>query len=1420
MTEDRRETAVAITGMACRFPGAPDTGSFWRMLLAGAGGVQHFDREELRRAGVREELLANKAFVPACAPLPDPWAFDAAHFGVPPTTARTLDLQQRVFLECAWTALEASGVLAARKRAVAVFAGCSQRSAGAPWVGPEDGQGAEILASLGSASDYLGARVAFLLDLHGPAVTVRAACATSLVVVHLAVQSLLTHESDVAVAGSVAVRHPLIRGHLYEPGGIYSADGLCRPYDHLGTGIVSGDGGGVVVLRRLSDALDDGDHVHAVICGTAISNDGSRKDSFTAPSVQGQVEAALTAFDVAAVDPATVGFVEGHGTATPMGDPIEVEALRRVWRTGGQRARPCLLGSVKANIGHLDAAAGIAGLIKACLAVEHGQIPGTLNFTNPNPHLGLEGSPFEVSGTTRFWNEVGPRRASVHSIGLGGSNAHVVLEQAPPRPPAPRPPLVVLVLSTRRPDAMDEYGRAIADALGDGDVQFASAARTLQHGRSLEPFRQVVATADPERVVASLRALGQPARAAEVPPRLVLAFPGDGRRLRGGLGELARLLSPVAEAWRAGAEHLRTRWGLDLDQTLVTEGSPPGILPAIVVQGVALHAALAHFGVAGDVLIGQSLGELTAAAGAGLLSFEQALDLAMAREQAFRSVAESGALAVGMPVKALHEELPEDLELSLVNAPGRCVVSGLLPSLRAFAERLETRGVPVTELDVISAVHCSLLDPVLEAFRRAAAGIRPSEPQRMLLSAVGPVALDQAVAADPEHWVRQIRETVRFDACLEAAVGAGGDIIVVDTGPAGGLTAAIRETVGERVRDVVRLAPHCSSIGHAEAFAQALGRLWEHGVEVDWDALPGQCAMSAALPVAPLARTLHPPLEAGVNRPSLVVPEGRLGLWGRSWQKVPGGAWSAVRASRRVAVLAGADPVARNIAAALAQQGNRVQVVPPGEGHPGALDLLVDARALGESRGPRACCAFLALAQRLTGRRETPHLVVLTRGAFDVLGSETLSLAAAAVAATALVLSQEHGELDVLCLDLPCGDVDSELVAQILGRGEGPWLALRGRSAWRPRLESLGHDPESVRPLEETVCLITGGFGRYGRWVGRWLAQHGACHLVLVARSGMRTAQDQEAVHAMREAGAEVTVRQADVTDRIAMFGVLDEAARKGPVTLFHLAGLPHAPSAFIPVADLVGPALEQAMHEQWSAKVEGALTLLDWTRRNPGSRCLIFSSNASVLGGPGLGAYAAANAAVDALAVSARDREGLDWCSIGWDGWRLPDDDLNETPGALEAFALRGDEPRSGLWAAMGARIGHVAVAKGDLAERHRKWVERRLVPIGEGLEVSDHGTIAEDEVLDEVRRIWARVLGFTPADNADLFEQGGDSLSAMQIRSLIERHLGARLSLRDILQSRSISRTAASLRAARHAGGGEPGRESPNVAMVRGRI
>ena len=561
--------AIAIVGMAGRFPGAADVEALWRNLLAGVEGIHRSTRDELLAAGVDPTLVDSPRYVPAFGLLADAFAFDAGFFGYSPQEARVMDPQQRVFLECAFAALEDAGHDPARRSArVGVFAGSDAPFYWLERAGvPDDGQGVDALqADLGNVLDNLTARVAYKLGLTGPAVTVLSACSTSLVAVHMACQSLRAGDCDAALAGGVAVAPPGQRGHVYEEGSILSPDGRCRPFGVDAAGTVGASGVAVVVLRRLADALADGDEIHAVIRGSAVGNDGSDKIGFTAPSARGQAELVRRALAAAGVEPDSIGLIEGHGTATSLGDPIEVAALTDVFPARSDRARFCALGSLKSNLGHLGAAAGVTGLIKATLALARQQIPPTLHFKAPSPGLRAPGGPFVVNTTTLAWDGPAPRRAGVSSFGVGGTGAHVVLEQAPVAPARePTDAWQLLPLSGRSAAALADRKALLAAHLrAHPELPLADVAHTLQRRPALAPARSVVVGRDLAGALAGLTGDGVRGVVRPREPRLVFVFPGGGTQTAG----MARELHDGAPLFRAALDDCAERFVVALGEDI------------------------------------------------------------------------------------------------------------------------------------------------------------------------------------------------------------------------------------------------------------------------------------------------------------------------------------------------------------------------------------------------------------------------------------------------------------------------------------------------------------------------------------------------------------------------------------------------------------------------------------------------------------------------------------------------------------------------------------------------------------------------------------------------------------------------------------------------------------------------------------
>ncbi len=880
------DDAVALIGMAGRFPGAVNVDALWRSLLEGKEAIRTFERSALDPSLDTSET-ERPNYVAARGVLDDPAGFDAAFFGMPPREAEVTDPQQRLALELAWEALESAGYdPAAYAGSIGVYCGEYNVSYYANHVlqRPDvvERVGA-FQAMLGNEKDFIATRIAHKLDLKGPALSVHTACSTSLVAVAQAFQALRTRQCDMALAGGVAITCPPHSGYLYQEGGMLSPDGHTRPFDSQAQGTVFSDGGGFVLLKRLSDALRDGDTVLCVLRGAAVNNDGAAKMSFTAPSAAGQAEVIERALGMAGNDAGSVGYVEAHGTATPLGDPIEVEGLTRAFRRSTENQNFCGIGSIKSNFGHMVAAAGVAGLIKAALAVKVGVIPPTLHFASANPRLGLEHSPFYVVDQVTPWPDaLSPRRAGVSSFGVGGTNAHVVIEEPPPEaePRPPRRSAQLLLVSARSENALERAGADLAQKLGAADeVGLADAAYTLARGRRAFAHRRFVVASSAGEAAALLVAPGTPIKARPRPP-VAFAFSGQGSQylamgralaarepvfrralercigiLRSGVngpgGALDCDLGPVLAPLDAQREH-----GDELLlQTAYTQ-------PALFAVEYALAELWRSIGVSPDFLLGHSIGEITAACLAGVMSLEDALRVVMLRGRLMQSADRGVMLSVRAGCDEIAGELDSDLGLAAVNAPKLCVVSGPEQAIARFEQRASARSIATTRLRTSHAFHSPMMEPVIEPFRDVLRAIHLSPPKLPIISTVTGSILTSEQATDPSYWAEHVRRTVRFADALGDLWRVAPDCIVVEVGPRTTLATLGRQIASDAKQqaslpslDVGAKLPADGDPDESASFLRAVGTLWAHGVNVDFQALfADEARRRVPLPTYPFER--------------------------------------------------------------------------------------------------------------------------------------------------------------------------------------------------------------------------------------------------------------------------------------------------------------------------------------------------------------------------------------------------------------------------------------------------------------------------------------------------------------------------------------------------------------------------------------
>ncbi len=840
---------IALIGMAGRFPGAADVEVFWQNLCEGRDSITVFQPHDLDPSLSLAERN-NPAYVPARGVIDGVDQFDAAFFGISPKEAELMDPQQRIFLELCWECLERGGHApdSAGNGPVGVFAGMytatyMQRHVAAH---PDlvDKLGA-LHVLIGNEKDFIATRIAHKLNLTGPAVNVQTACSTSLVAICQAIHSLRAGECDMALAGGASVTCPPRSGYLYQEGTMLSPDGHTRSFDARAQGTVFSDGAAVVLLKRLSDARADGNPIYALIRGGAVNNDGGHKASFTAPSSDGQAAVIAMALANADVDPRSISYVETHGTATPLGDPIEIEGLTKAFRRSTMDTGFCRVGSVKSNVGHLVIAAGAAGVIKTALALTQRCIPPTAHFQSPNPTIDFAGSPFVVNAALSDWHADGtPRRAGVSSFGVGGTNAHVVLEEAPQLPdsePAQGPQL--LLLSARTPAALGHACVRLGDHLdAQSEANLADVAWTLAVGRKAFAHRIALVADDVGSAIAALRhaetaaaaTRSRPARQSDV----VFMFPGQGATYAG----MGRGLYDAEPAFRAAvdecAESLRNELGFDLRERLFGD-DPEALMATAIMQPATftIEYALARLwmshGLVPAAMIGHSVGEFVAATLAGVFALPDALRLVARRGALMQAQPAGGMLSVRLPLDALLARLPTGLALAAENAPCACVVAGPLDAIARLQAELDSEGIACRALRTSHAFHSAMMDPVVAPFHAEVAALTLSAPQLPVVSTATGDWLDAATATTPGYWSRHLREPVRFATALGRLLDVPGRVLL-EVGPRATLSALSRQHPGTQKQQIAAVASLADTpAGEVAAFRLAVGQLWCRGVAIE-----------------------------------------------------------------------------------------------------------------------------------------------------------------------------------------------------------------------------------------------------------------------------------------------------------------------------------------------------------------------------------------------------------------------------------------------------------------------------------------------------------------------------------------------------------------------------------------------------------
>jgi len=1352
---------IAVTGMSCRFAGADNIRKFWSLIRTGGELIHFYSKEELGDMGISEE---RPGFIAARSVVEDKTSFDYSFFGYTREEAELMDPQIRIFHEEVWHAMEDAGYDPNRyPGSTGIFAGASEHLnwIAASMIRRMDSNVDPFFANIITNKSFLPTLIAYKLNFKGPACFINTACSTSLAAIHMACRSLLTKECSLAVAGAVRIDVGRTPGYAYQPGMIYSADGHCRTFDAAASGTISGEGAGVVVLKRMEDAIRDKDHIYAVIKASAMNNDGNRKVGYTAPSPEGQAECIRMAHRFAGIGPETISYVEAHGTATQLGDPVEIAALNEAFHFN--KEKHCAIGAVKSNMGHLDTAAGVAGFIKTVLSLYHKELPPSLHFKSPNPDIDFNGGPFYVNDTLTPWKATAahPLRAGVSAFGIGGTNVHVVLEEAPLAGKIEEEGDTELVLfSAKTADGLANQVAALQSFLTVEKPAIPDIAFTTQQGRAHFRYRTSLTAHSVTDLLAQLPMINTNVNAAVHHPAIIFMFPGQGAQyVNMGLGLYQH--SPVFRKWiDEGCALLEALTGeryIDIlyppaeedqriNNTLYTQ-------PLLFVFEYALSQLLAHHGIRPTAMIGHSIGELVAACISGVFTFPDGVRIVLERARCMSEQPQGAMIGVHA---ALQEVTPlirdKGVSIAAINAPGNCVISGHEEDVVEVTRLLKEKGISVARLKTSHAFHSGMMSAAAIEFVKGINDITFSTPRiPVYANLTGKVAGDEHCS--PVYWGRHIIETVLFWDGVETISTAKGNTVWIEVGPGNVLAGFCRQILQKA--PIIQLIRHPQEkTGDYKSFLKGIGKIWESGADVNWNSegarvsLPGYVFKKNSFPVDAdletlLTRYLHADKEKrqDINN----------GYYFQGWKKAAFLPNEPVKEKTHFLILSGKNELADRITYQLNRDGHQVTrtnnyeqlkaALARPDNHPEQLIWM------GVEDDPET--VFLHLLHLIRHGEAFKKLTLITEGLLSVSGeSNVYDLPLAPITGLLKVLAQEHPSFSFAHLDVIACSI-SLVCKELLQNYQQQVVCLRKDFRWVPAYEhiSISGQPSASGLKKGGHYLITGGTGKIGMVLAAHLLSNYQATLLLTGRSAPDATIEK--VRQLEHLGGTVSYHQLDISDLDALSRFVSQYPGKIDGVI-HLAG-DVSSTGFSPVTSLE----REQVQQHFLPKVRGLQNIhIVFSKLQP-DFVWIASSLAAILGGLTYGAYAAANSFMDHF-VTVRKQDLKNWITVNLDGLSF---DAGKS-GITQPEMIQVFETTLGLTDYPG-----VIVSVTDLETRFGKRVIEPAIVVKEKRRekiTTESFTPVEQQLLDT----WSLFFGTADISIDDnFFELGGDSLKAMTL-------------------------------------------------------